>query len=152
MQSRRFKFRWVAIPVLCLLTAFIWASDRITLQGERTVYTVKCVDGKWDNNSCSGEISAGPRFRYRALKNRGEILFWVLGVSEPSSKLSGCEIEDGRNWRCPIGPEASKSITLGMSNGEPLKNPTWPTRDFYSVPKTSWVLLDLGFKHSPSVK
>lgn len=150
-HARRFKLRWFAIPVLVMLSVFIWASDRISLQGERTVYTVNCVNGSWESNRCTGDLAAGPRVRYRALKIRGEVLFWILGVPEPSSKLTGCEIQDGRNWRCPISPDASKSLTLGMANGDPQRNPAWPTRAFHAVPKTSWVLLDFGLKYSPSV-
>lgn len=147
-QTRRPKFRWFAVLVLMLLSVFIWASDRITLQGERTVYTVNCVNGTWAGDVCGGRITAGPRFRYRALKIRGEVLFWVLGLSEASSKLTGCEIQDGRNWLCPVSAGAAKSLTLGMANGYPLRNPAWPTLPFHAVPKASWVFLDLGLTHA----
>lgn len=144
-RNKRFKFRWVASPVLLMLVFFIWASDRVTLQGERTIYTVDCVNGRWEGNRCAGHIAAGPRFRYRALKARGEVLFWVLGAREPSSKLPGCTIQDGRNWTCPDSPEAPKSVTLAMARGDPLRNPAWPTRPFHAVSKVSWLLLDFGF-------
>jgi hypothetical protein len=110
------------------------------------------VNGLWEGNRCTGGLAAGPRFRYRALRIRGEVLFWILGLPEPSSKLTGCEILDGRNWRCPISPDAPNSVTLGMVNGDPQRNPAWPTRAFHAVPKVSWVLLDLGLKYSPSIQ
>ena len=150
-QSKRFKFRWVATPVLLLLVFLIWSSDRVTLQGERTVYTVTCAGDAWVGNQCRSVITAGPRFRYRALRARGEVLFWVLGVQEPSSKLTGCTIQDGRNWTCPASDDAPKSLTLGIARGEPLRNPAWPTLPFHSVSKVTWLLLDVGFKFVPMV-
>lgn len=144
-QNRRFKFRWLALPVLIFLAAIIWASDRITLQGERTIYTVNCLNGEWNGNQCGGQVAFGPRYRYRALKNRGEVLFWVLGTQEPSSKLSGCTIQDGRNWTCPESIGAPKSVTLTMDRGEPQRNPAWRTLQFHATSKPSWVLLHLGF-------
>lgn len=151
-MNRRFKFRWVAAPVLVLLLIFVWSSDRITLQGERTIYTVNCAQGTWVGNRCDGAITPGPRFRYRALKARGEVLFWVLGVSEPSSKLTSCVIQDGRNWVCPVTPDASKSLTLTLAGGEPLRDPAWPTLPFHSVTKLAWVFLDSGLRFAPDVK
>jgi hypothetical protein len=150
-EIKRFKFRWVATPVFLLLVFFIWSSDRVTLQGERTIYTVNCVNGTWDGHRCNGLLTTGPRFRYRALKAHGEVLFWVLGAQEPSSKLTGCTIQDGRNWTCPASNDAPKSLTLGIAHGEPLRNPAWPTVPFHSVSKVIWLLLDVGFKFAPMI-
>lgn len=136
--------RWLALPGGLLLALFMWAGDRVTLQGERTIYTVICVNGAWAGNSCSGQIGAGPRYRYRALKARGEVLFWVVGAQEPSSKLVGCTIEDGRNWICPESADASKSITLTLTHGKPLRNSAGPTLPFHAVSKLSWKMLDAG--------
>ncbi len=143
-QMKRFKLRWVAIPAMLLFTVFIWSTDRVTLQGERTIYTVNCRGGSWQENRCSGEITVGPRFRYRALKLRGEVLFWVLGSQEASSKLTGCLIQDGRNWTCPASADAPKSLTLALSRGDPVRYPGWPTRPFHSTSKFGWWLLDAG--------
>jgi len=129
--NKRFKLRWLAIPAVLFFAFFLWTTDRITLQGERTIYTVDCQNGTWDGNRCSGKLTAGSRLRYRALKARGEVLFWVLGSQEPSAKLTGCAIQDGRNWTCPASPEASKSLTLAFSGGEPVRDPVWPTRPFH---------------------
>ena len=143
-HGKRFKLRWVAIPAVVFFGFFVWTTDRVTLQGERTIYTVECRGGTWDGNRCSGEVAAGPRFRYRALKTRGEVLFWVLGSQEPSAKLTGCAIEDGRNWNCPASADAPKSLTLALSRGEPVRKPGWPTRPFHSTSKTGWILLRFG--------
>ncbi len=145
-QHKRFKIRWVGIPVLIFFAFFVWTTDRVTVQGERTVYTVNCLNGSWVNNRCGGELSAGPRFRYRALKKRGEVLFWVLGSMEPSAKLTGCLIQDGRNWTCPESTDAPKSLTLAISRGDPVRNPAWPTRPFHSTSKVSWLLLKYGVR------
>jgi hypothetical protein len=79
---------------------------------------------------------------------RGEVLFWVLGTSEPSSKLTGCTIKDGRNWTCPASAEAPKSLTLALSGGDPIHNSAWPTRPFHSKTKVGWWLLKSGLNVS----
>ncbi len=144
--SRRRQLRWLAVSILVLMVYFVWTTDKITLQGERTVYTANCGNGTWEGKRCTGELDAGPRYRYRALKARGEVLFWVLGNNEPSSKLTGCTIVDGRNWTCPVSADASKSITLALASGDPLTNAAWPTRPLHGVSKMTWVFLDLGWK------
>jgi hypothetical protein len=145
-HGKRFKFRWLATPALLIFAVFVWTTDRVTFQGERTIYTVDCRAGSWNGNRCSGEVVTGPRFRYRALKQRGEVLFWILGSPEPSSKLMACTIQDGRNWSCPASADAAKSVTLALSRGEPVRNAAWPTRPFHSVSKISWLLLKSGFR------
>ncbi len=145
-SSRRKRLQLVAFSLLLLMVYFIWASDKITFQGERTVYTATCEGGAWVDKQCNGTVAAGPRYRYRALKARGEVLFWVLGANEPSAKLTGCSIQDGRNWSCPMSEDAKKSITLAIAQGDPQTNPAWPTRPFHAVHKVSWILLDLGWK------
>ncbi len=131
---------------------FIWTTDKITLQGERTVYTVNCANGAWNGKNCTGALAAGPRYRYRALKARGEVLFWVLGAREPSSKLTGCTIQDGRNWTCPVSPDASQSVTLALMGGDPQSNPAWPTRPLHTVSKVTWILLNNGWAVTQTTK
>jgi hypothetical protein len=143
-QPKRFKLRWIAIPAVLFFTFFVWTTDKVTWQGERTIYTVNCLNGSWDGNRCSGKLTAGPRFRYRALKGRREVLFWVLGTQEPSTKLTGCTIQDGRNWTCPVSVDAPKSLTLEISGGEAIHNPSMRTRPFHSTTKVGWWLLQLG--------
>lgn len=142
--GRRKHLRWIAVSLLVLMAYFIWTTDKITFQGERTVYTVNCANGNWEAKRCTGELVTGPRYRYRALKARGEVLFWVLGANEPSSKLTGCTIQDGRNWSCPVSGDAKNSITLALVSGDPQRNPAWPTRPLYAVSKMTWIFLDNG--------
>lgn len=143
--QRRFNVWWVALSVLSILAIFIWATDRVTFQGERTIYTVTCVNGTWVGTSCTGNMTTGSRFRYRALRTHREVLFWELGSPDPSSKLTDCTIQDGRNWTCPVSRDANRSITLEMAKGVAVTNDSWPTRPFHAVGKVTWLLIDAGF-------
>ena len=44
----------------------MWAGDRISLEGERTVYTVRCEGGTFEGNACSGKLAPAERVRFRA--------------------------------------------------------------------------------------
>lgn len=142
--TRRKSLRWIVAALVGLMAYFIWTTDQVTFQGERTVYTVTCANGAWDGNRCTGELAAGPRYRYRALKARGEVLFWVLGANEPSSKLTGCTIQDGRNWTCPVSADAKGSVTLALVSGTPQRDAAWPTRPLHAVSKMTWIFLNNG--------
>src|SRR5439155_15002723 len=106
----------------------IWASDHITLQGERTVYTVDCERGAWQGSRCSGKLIPGARYRFRALKPHGEVLFWTVVASAPSGKFTDCAIPDGRNWHCKPGADAPSTVTLQMSHGRPVPSPNGLTK------------------------
>ena len=95
------KHNWLALTLPFAGIAFlIWLSDAITMQGERTIYAVRCEQGNWISNACSGTVLAAERYRYRALMAHGEVLFWVAGSPEPSGTLTQCVIRDGRSWFC----------------------------------------------------
>ncbi|MEO5844734.1 MAG: hypothetical protein ABIQ33_07820 [Caldimonas sp.] len=131
--------------VLAALGFAAWASDFVTMQGERTVYTVDCADGAWQGDGCSGRVVAGTRYRYRALKPHGEVIFWTVGTAEPSGKFSECTIQDGRNWLCKVCADATRSITLQMAQGVPVAAVSTVTRPFRAVSKWRWLLLKRGF-------
>ncbi len=135
----------LAVAVLATLVFAAWASDFVTRQGERTVYTVECVGGDWQGHECTGEVATGPRYRYRALKADGEVVFWTVGTSEPSGKFDDCTIQDGRNWTCEVCPDAARSITLQMAQGLPVSTAQDVTRPFRAVSKWRWMLLKRGF-------
>ena len=79
---------WAFVLLVLVALGFAaWASDFVTMQGERTVYTVDCTNGAWQGDHCSGQVAAGTRYRYRALKPHGEVIFWTVGTSEPSGKF-----------------------------------------------------------------
>lgn len=137
---------WVIVAVLLAALGFAgWASDFVTMQGERTVYTVDCVGGAWQGDRCAGRLAAGIRYRYRALKPHGEVIFWTVGTKEPSGKFEDCKIQDGRNWVCKVCPDAARSITLHMAQGSPVPDTPEVTRPFRSVSKWRWLLLQRGF-------
>ena len=135
---------WGFVIAICALLGFAgWASDFITMQGERTIYTVECQAGSWNGDRCSGQLVVGPRYRYRALPPHSEVIFWTAGTSEPSGKFADCTIRDGRNWLCKPNGDAPRSITLQMAEGVPIAGPA--TRPFRSVSKWRWMLLQRGW-------
>ncbi len=136
---------YISLSLVIVATA-IWSSDSVTLQGERTIYTVECSQGVWQANACTGKMLAASRYRYRALRAHNEVFFWVAGsTSEPAGRLINCAIEDGRNWICPVAnADASRSITLALKRGNPVSQAAWPTRPLHAVSKVTWYLLKLG--------
>lgn len=140
--------------LVCLLLAALgfaaWASDFVTMQGERTIYTVNCTNGVWDGDRCTGRVAVGTRYRYRALKPHNEVIFWTVGTAEPSGKFSECSIQDGRNWVCKVCSDAARSITLQMTQGVPVGTDN-VTRPFRAVSKWRWLLLQRGFTTDSAV-
>ena len=139
------------ILILATLGFAAWASDFVTMQGERTVYTVDCSNGSWQANHCAGKLVAGNRYRYRALKPHSEVIFWTVGAKEPSGKFGECTIQDGRNWQCKANADAARSITLQMAEGAPIAGPAEVTRPFRAVSKWRWLLLQRGFGEDAEV-
>jgi len=122
-----------------------WLSDSVTLQGERTIYTAGCADGSWEGHHCSGKLVAAERYRFRALKAHREVLFWTIGAAgEPSGKFSGCEIVDGRNWRCPPNAALSTTILHELALGCPVADKSGLARHHHQIPKWRWLLLYMG--------
>ena len=134
------------IAVLAALGVAAWASDFVTMQGERTIYTAECRNGDWAGDRCAGALVAGHRYRYRALTPHSEVIFWTLGTSEPSGKFGECTIKDGRNWICKPNADAPRSITLQMVEGMPIAGPPGAvTKPFRPVSKLRWILLQRGW-------
>lgn len=133
------------IVILAALGFAAWCSDFITMQGERTVYTVECHDGVWQGDHCTGKLTAGDRVRYRVLKPHNEVIFWTAGSKEPSGKFGECTIKDGRNWLCKANGDAVRSLTLQMVEGVPIAGPANVTRSFRAVSKWRWLLLQRGW-------
>jgi hypothetical protein len=129
---------------MAILAAFVWSTDSITLQGERTIYTARCDRGAWAEDRCTGKLEAAERYRYRAIKAKNEVVFWVVGSAEPTGRLAPCAIEDGRNWSCQAGGDAYRSITLEMRRGFAVPNAQGDTRAFHAISKARWYLLRYG--------
>jgi hypothetical protein len=132
------------VAFLLLLLALLWASDSITLQDERTIFTAECDPGTWNGSHCTGTLAAGARYRFRVLRQSGQVLFWKIGTTEPEGHLAPCDITDGRNWTCRPGPDARRSITLQMLEGRPVVQPGDPTLPSHAIAKWRWWLLRAG--------
>jgi len=130
------KWAIVAVVVVALGIA-LWASDKITYEGERTVYTVRCEDGNWDGLACKGKMVAGDRYRFRASVSKQEVLYWVVGSSQPSGKFSHCQVKDRGNWECDEASGQTPTITRSMMNGRPKREEGAHSVSFHAVPK--WV-------------
>jgi len=127
--------------VLVLFGIFLWSIDFITLEGEWTVYTVDCRQGTWKGEQCTGTLAASDRYRFRALKNHGEVFFWVVGSRGSSGRLMPCEVENRANWSCQANADSAKSITLVMARGRPVFDDTTSARTVHAVSKIKWMLL-----------
>ena len=134
----------VLLAVIAILAAFVWSTDSITLQGERTIYTARCDRGAWVEGRCTGKLEAAERYRFRAIKAKSEVVFWVVGSAESTGRLVPCAIEDGRNWSCQASGDAYRSITLVMRRGLAMPNAKGDTRAFHAVSKAQWYLLRYG--------
>jgi hypothetical protein len=134
----------VAAFVACV-AALVWGSDRITMQGERTIYTVECSKGNWNGKTCSGKLVPGKRYGFRASKARHEVLYWVRGSEAPSGRYTDCSVTDRDNWSCnvTIGPPPV-TIAYEMIHGRPTHAGVGLALPFHSVPKWKWWLLDIG--------
>ena len=141
---RVFLMSCVAVIVVAVVAAVAWATDAVTLQGERTVYTVQCKQGTWKGDRCTGRLAAAERYRFRALSAHGEVFFWIAGSKEPAGHFTQCDIKDGRNWSCKANADGGKSITLRMSKGSPVRDPAAGTRPYHAVSKITWLLLQYG--------
>jgi len=137
--------KWVAVSVgLMALAIVIWASDRISYEGERTIYSVRCEQGTWEGWRCTGRLVAGDRYRFRASKSRREVLYWIVGSSGPSGKYTDCKVADRGNWTCMETVGQPATIAHAMVNGRPTRDEGGTTLAFHAVPKWQWWLLDAG--------
>ena len=138
--------RWLAgCLAIALFALGVWASDRITWQGERTVYTVGCVGGKWAGLSCSGRLVAGERHRFRASRTRQEVLYWVVGSSTPSGKFGDCRVKNRGNWSCNVLAGPPPTIAHEMDDDRPVNFVPGLDVPYRAVAKWKWALLDAGF-------
>ena len=137
--------KWFAIVlVVGGLAAVLWASDKITYEGERTVYTVRCDRGEWDGLQCRGTMVAADRYRFRASVVKQEVLYWVVGSPAPSGKFAQCKVRDRGNWACPDTVGQPQTIAHEMVNGRPKRDGTDRDLPFRAVPKWVWWVLNSG--------
>jgi hypothetical protein len=137
--------KWsIAVVVVVALGIALWASDKITYEGERTIYTVRCERGDWEGLACKGTMVAGDRYRFRASVSKQEVLYWVVGSSQPSGKFARCKVKDRGNWECEESAGQPVTITKAMANGRPKREDGYHNIPFRAVPKWVWWVLDAG--------
>ncbi len=135
-----------AVAAVVLVAALLWGSDRITLQGERTIYTVDCDGGQWNGTECSGRLTPGKRYAFRASKSRHEVLYWIRGSDAPSGKFTECTVTDRDNWSCNAASGGgAQTIAFEMVKGRPTRAGSALPVAYHSVPKWKWWLMDAGY-------
>ena len=127
------------LPIV--IGALIWASDKITLQGQRTIYSVQCRDGTWEGWRCTGTLVAGDRYRFLASRSRQEVIFWVVGSKEPSAKYKECVVKDRDNWKCDAKPEQPATVVDELVHGRPGSTGGAHTEPLRAVHKWKWWVL-----------
>jgi hypothetical protein len=126
-----------ALIALVVVTV-VWASDRITLQGERTIYTVECVQGAWVGDDCRGRLVPGPRYAFRASVRRHEVVYWIRDSDAPSGKYTDCVVVNRDNWSCNVQRDQPMPLTFEMRDGRPVGGGPGVTLPYHDVPKWQW--------------
>jgi hypothetical protein len=134
----------LTLVVIAALAAFIWSTDRITFQGERTVYTVTCDGGAWVDNHCTNKLAAGARYTFRASRSRQEVLYWIVGSNTPSGRYGNCRVENRGNWSCTVESEQPRTIAVEMRNDKPIRISDGSPQALYTVPKWKWWAIKYG--------
>jgi len=146
MARRRYRGIGPGFFVLLVLGGLLWASDRITLQGERTVYAVDCAGGVWDGSRCSGRLVAGPRYAFRASARRHEVIYWVRDSKSPSGKFSDCNVTNRDNWTCTVQVDQPMTVAYGMRDGHPMGGGPGLTLPYHAVAKWKWWAIRGGLR------
>ena len=144
IAKRRVRGIFLGGAVVFTLGLMIWASDRVTLQGERTIYTVHCEPDVWEDARCTGRLAPGDRYAFRASALRGEVVYWIRGSTEPSGRYADCKVVDRDNWICSIASGQKASIAFEMKKGRPTRVYDGKVIPFHDVPKWKWWLLKFG--------
>lgn len=144
MKPKSLRRTLYVVLVVAAMSLLVWGSDRITLQGERTIYTVKCEGGAWDGTRCTGRLVAGERYAFRASARRNEVLYWVRNSNAPSGKYTECAVKDRNNWSCKAQAGQQPSIAYELTDGRPTRSDGGGTLPFHDVPKWKWWMIDMG--------
>jgi len=132
------------VGVVVLFAALIWSSDRVTLQGERTIYLVECRNGVWQGSHCTGQLAPLERYVFRASPRRHEVMYWIRGSEAPSGKYTDCTVIDRDNWWCNVRADQQPTIAYEMANGRPTRGVQGLVLAFHDVPKWKWWLMRFG--------
>jgi hypothetical protein len=143
-KRRRLRRIAPAVLILLLVATVIWGSDRITLQGERTIYTVDCAQGAWEGNRCTGRLVTGPRHAFRASRSRNEVIYWVRESQRPSQKFTDCTVKNRDNWTCNVRVGEPGAVTYEFRDGKPTRGTEGLTLAYHDVPKWQWWAIKWG--------
>jgi hypothetical protein len=145
LEERGMLLKWLGVLLMVIVVSTaLWASDKITYEGERTIHTVRCEQGAWEERRCTGRMVAGDRYRFRASKSRQEVIYWIVGSARPSGKFTSCKVRDRGNWKCDEATGQPPTITREMVNDRPTRDSGGTTVPFHAVPKWQWWILDAG--------
>ena len=137
------NWAWLML-VLSGLGILIWASDHVTLQGERTIYSVICEGGDWVALRCTDRLPVGDRYRFRASGSRNEVVYWIAGSRAPSGKYTDCQVSNRDNWTCTVHPDQPPSLAYQLVQGGPIARADSPVLPCHAVAKWKWWALRAG--------
>jgi len=140
--------KWFLGVFVLIVIGLVWASDRITLQGERTIYAVACEHGTWSGNRCTGTLAPGERHAFRASRTRQEVIHRIRGSQAPIEKHTDCQVANRDNWTCRARTD-QKSLLVGeLINGRPTPTVADATTaaQLHAVTKWKWYALRIGLR------
>ncbi len=134
-KARRMRRAAVTAAVLVVAAIVVWASDRITLEGERVIYAAQC-DGLWTAKGCNGHLRTASRLVYTASKRHSTVERWLLDSDPPTTAIfSGCNVHDRDNWACA---DNATGGLLSMEHGRLVSS------DVHALSKWRWWMLHLA--------
>lgn len=134
-----------ALFSLVLLVVLVtWATDRVTLQGERVMYSVRCAGGQWQQLTCTGRLEPGERYAFRASPRRQEVIAWTIGSALPSRTYLGCDVQSRDRWTCPVQTSEGSAAMLRMSKGRTQCAPASRATPAHVISKWKWYVLRAG--------
>ena len=143
-RTALFSIGKVVGVLFAILVVVFWASDSITLQGERTLFGVNCEQGEWQGTHCAGKLVPGKRYAFRASTTRQEVAYWVRGSKEPSGKYTHCHVVNRDNWQCELQAGEAPGVTRELEDGRPAPSAS-PTSDaIHGVSKWKWYGVGFG--------
>jgi hypothetical protein len=134
----------VNLGAVLFVGTLVWASDRITLQGERTIFTANCEHGEWVDGRCTGRLVPGDRYAFRASVGRQEVLYWIRGARSPYGKLSDCKVKDRDNWTCTVPTGSGSTMTQAMIGGQPTSGCADLPTPLHRIAKWRWWAMKLA--------
>jgi hypothetical protein len=141
--------KWfISVLLLLIVVGLVWASDQITLQGERTIYTVTCDHGTWSGNRCTGALAPSDRHAFRASRTRQEVIYWIRGSQQPSEKYTDCRVENRDNWACRARADQKPLPLRELIHGRPtpaFEDSTTAVR-LHAVAKWKWYAVQIGLR------